>query len=77
MLDQIKIGIRIVSLLVGAVIWCYICKFALKKIVNALPDKDGHRKNLSVSDICKVVFSSLWIALHICAFIMLVCWAWM
>lgn len=77
MLDQIKIGIRIVSLVVGAIIWGYICKFTLKTIVNALPDKDGHCKNLSVSDICKVVFSSLWIALHICAFITLVCWAWM
>lgn len=76
-MDQIKIGIRIVSLVVGAVIWGYICKFALKTIFNALPDKDGHCKNLSDSDICKVVFSSLWIALHICAFIELVRWAWM
>lgn len=75
-MDQIKIGIRIVSLVVGAVIWGYICKFALKTIIDALPDKDGHCKYLSDSDIGKVTFSSLWIALHICGFIALVCWAW-
>lgn len=76
MLDQIKIGIRIASLVVGAIIWGHICKFALKTIVNALPDKDGHCKKLSNSDICKVVFSSLWIALHIIGVIWLVMWAW-
>lgn len=76
-MNQIKLGIRIASLVVGAIIWGYICKFTLNTIIDALPDKDGHCKNLSDSDICKVVFSSLWIALHICAFIMLVCWAWM
>ena len=75
-MDQIKIGIRIVSLVVGAIIWGYICKLSLKTISDALPDKDGHCKNLSDSDFCKFVFSSLWIALHICAFIALVCWAW-
>lgn len=77
MLDQIKLGIRIASLVVGAIIWGYIWKFTLTTIIDALPDKDGHCKNLSDSDICKVVFSSLWIALHIYAFIALVCWAWM
>lgn len=76
MLDQIKMGIRIASLAVGAIIWGYIWKFTLKTISDVLPDKDGHCKNLRDSDICKEVFSGLWIAFHICGFIALVCWAW-
>lgn len=75
-MDQIKLGIRIASLVVGAIIWGYIWKFTLKTITDALPDKDGYCKNLSDSDIGKVAFSSLWFALHICGFIVLVCWAW-
>ena len=75
-MDQIKIGIRIVSLVVGVVIWGYIWKPTLKTIFDALPDKDGYCKNLSNSDISKVIFSSLWVALNVCGFIALVCWAW-
>lgn len=67
-MDQIKLGIRIASLVVGAFVWGYIWKLAGKTILDALPDKDGRYKDLSNLDICKVVFSVLWFAL--------VFWAW-
>lgn len=75
-MDQIKLGIRIASLVVGAVVWGYIWKLAGKAILDALPDKDGHCKDLSNSDICKVVFGSLWITMHVLSVMELVFWAW-
>lgn len=75
-MDQIKLGIRIASLAVGAVVWGYIWKLAGKTILDALPDKNGRYKDLSDLDICKVVFSSLWIAMHIFCAMELVFWAW-
>lgn len=75
-MDQIKLGIRIASLAVGAFVWGYIWKIVIKTIVDALPDKDGYCKDLSDSDICKVVFSSLWITMHVLSVMELVFWAW-
>lgn len=75
-MDQIKLGIRIASLVVGAFVWGYIWQFVIKTIADTLPDKDGHCKDLSNSDICKVVFSSLWITMHVLSVMELVFWAW-
>lgn len=75
-MDQIKLGIRMASLVVCAVVWGYIWKFAGKTILDALPDKDGRYKDLSDLDICKVVFSVLWFAMHVFGVMELVFWAW-
>lgn len=75
-MDQIKLGIRIASLVVGAFIWGCIWQFVIKTIADASPDKDGHCKDLSNSDIYKVAFSALWIAMHIFCAMELVFWAW-
>lgn len=75
-LDQIKLGIRLFSIIIGVCIWGYVWKFAINTIYDALPDEGGHCKYLSNSDICKVVFSSLWLAVHIFGVMALVCWAW-
>jgi hypothetical protein len=75
-MDQIKLGIRIVSLVVGAVVWGCVWQFVIKTIADALPDKEGRYKDLSDLDICKVVFGSLWIIMHVVSAMELVFWAW-
>lgn len=75
-MDQIKLGIRIASLVVGAFVWGYIWKIVIKTIADALPDKEGRCKELSGLDIYKVAFSALWIAMHVFCAMELVFWAW-
>lgn len=70
---QNKVALRVVTIISGIMLYCLIWRYIL--LVWIPPVKTNGWK--MILDIIECMLVGLWIVLHICAFIALVCWTWM
>ena len=76
-MSQMKLGIRLMTIIAIIAIWCLVWQWVLAKTSYILFEVKNSPHKRKAGDMVFLLFSGVWIAVHILCLIVVIAWAWM